>query len=91
MTSKLSNTKICAILGGQLIICSYGRDQTCAMLLALASGNTFMASDRINFSAYSEVVQLNNDIAAIAKQAFYDLGDRPIWVERGYQGGLFAK
>lgn len=54
------------------------------MLLALASGNTFLASERSNFSVYNEVVNLNADIATVAKQAFYDLGDRPIWVDRGY-------
>ncbi len=66
---------------------SYGRDQTCAMLLALASGNTFLSTERSNFSVYNEVVNLNPDIATVAKQAFYDLGDRPIWVDRGYAAG----
>ena len=65
---------------------SYGRDQTCAMLLALASGNTVLASDKNRYSLYDEVERLSPDLAAIAKQAFYELGDRPVWVERGYGG-----
>ena len=56
------------------------------MLLALASGNTFIASDRSSLSAYDEVVVLSPDMAGIAKQAFYEIGDRPHWVERGFGG-----
>ncbi|KAL5535480.1 hypothetical protein ACEPAF_3574 [Sanghuangporus sanghuang] len=63
---------------------SFGRDQTCAMLLALASGNTFLAIDRNRYSLYEEVGTVGPDIAGVAKQALYDLADRPIWVERGY-------
>ena len=65
---------------------NFGRDQTCAMLLALASGNTFLAIDRNRYSLYEEVGTIGPDLAAVAKQAFHDLADRPIWVERGYGG-----
>lgn len=63
---------------------SFGRDQTCAMLLALASGNTFMAAERSGYSVYDEVVSLSAETSAVAKQMFYDIGDRPIWVDRGF-------
>lgn len=65
---------------------SFGRDQTCAMLLALASGNTFMSTDRSGYSVFDEVISLSAEISAVAKQMFYDIGDRPIWVDRGFGG-----
>ena len=65
---------------------SFGREQTCAMLLALASGNTFLAPDKLSISAYDEVVTLSQDLSGIARQAFYEIGDKPHWVERGFGG-----
>ncbi|KAH8120271.1 nucleoporin [Phellopilus nigrolimitatus] len=65
---------------------SFGRDQTCAMLLALASGNTFLATERNRHSVYDEVISMSPEIAAVAKQVFYEIGDRPVWVDRGYGG-----
>ncbi|THH08723.1 hypothetical protein EW145_g2498 [Phellinidium pouzarii] len=65
---------------------SFGRDQTCAMLLALASGNTFLAMELNKLSLYDEVVSLSPEIASVAKQMFYEIGDRPLWVDRGYGG-----
>lgn len=62
---------------------SFGRNQTCAMLLALASGNKYLAAERDRSSVYDDVVALSPEIAAIAKQMFYELGDRPVWVDRG--------
>lgn len=62
---------------------SYGRNQTCAMLLALASGNKYLAVEGNRSSVYDPVVTLSPEIAAIAKQMFYELGDRPVWVDRG--------
>ncbi|KIJ68529.1 hypothetical protein HYDPIDRAFT_82110 [Hydnomerulius pinastri MD-312] len=59
---------------------SFGRDQTCAMLLGLASGNTFL--DMGDQSATGTLCTVSPDIANIAKQAFYDFGERPIWTER---------
>ncbi|RDB29219.1 hypothetical protein Hypma_015604 [Hypsizygus marmoreus] len=59
---------------------SFGRDQTCAMLLGLASGNTFL--DNSDISPSGTIGMLNPDIAAVAKQAFYDFGERPMWAER---------
>lgn len=59
---------------------SFGRDQTCAMLLALASGNTFL--DLSEQSSFGTVSTLSPDLAAVAKQAFYDIGERPTWTER---------
>ncbi|TCD69902.1 hypothetical protein EIP91_005726 [Steccherinum ochraceum] len=59
---------------------SYGRDQTCAMLLALASGNTFLDPEQP--VGLGKIGSLDADSAAIAKQAFYDFGERPTWTER---------
>ncbi|KAG7450597.1 nucleoporin [Guyanagaster necrorhizus] len=56
---------------------SFGRNQTCAMLLGLASDNSFLDTTE----STSNVV-IPPDIAAVAKQAFYDFGERPIWSER---------
>lgn len=66
---------------------SFGRDQSCAMLLGLASGNTFMSAERSGYSVFDEVVNVSPETAALAKQMFYDIGDRPILVDRGYGGG----
>lgn len=59
---------------------SFGRDQTCAMLLGLASGNTFL--DTSDDSTARTITMVSPDIAAVAKQAFYDFGERPMWSER---------
>ncbi|KAI0735282.1 nucleoporin [Earliella scabrosa] len=59
---------------------SYGRDQTCAMLLAIASGNTFL--DPMEQSPVGSMSHVSNDLAAVARQAFYDFGERPTWAER---------
>ncbi|KAF8647929.1 hypothetical protein AX16_006461 [Volvariella volvacea WC 439] len=59
---------------------SFGRDQTCAMLLGLASGNTFV--DVPDAAGSSASVGLGPDLIAVAKQAFYDFGERPMWTER---------
>ena len=64
-----------------LLTCgSYGRDQTCAMLLAIASGNTFL--DPMEQSPVGSMSHVSNDLAAVARQAFYDFGERPTWAER---------
>ncbi|KAI0670007.1 nucleoporin [Trametes maxima] len=59
---------------------SYGRDQTCAMLLAIASGNTFL--DPMEQSPLGSMSQVSTELAAVARQAFYDIGERPTWAER---------
>ncbi|KAF9455109.1 nucleoporin [Macrolepiota fuliginosa MF-IS2] len=58
---------------------SFGRDQTCAMLLALASGNTYLDGDA---SPNGPIVYASPELADVAKKAFYDFGERPIWTER---------
>ena len=75
---------------------SYGRDQTCAMLLAIAAGNTFL---EITPKSVSTSLTLRNslgglginkgpsiqgDLSNTAKQVFYDFGERPMWSERSY-------
>lgn len=50
------------------------------MLIGLASGNTFL--DGVGGSSPSISV-VSPEICAVAKQAFYDFGERPIWAERG--------
>ncbi|KAL4070880.1 nucleoporin, partial [Scleroderma citrinum] len=59
---------------------SFGRDQTCAMLLGLACGNAFL--DTGDQSISGTLYSLSPEVANIAKQAFYDFGERPIWAER---------
>lgn len=49
------------------------------MLLALASGNTYLDGEA---SPNGPIVYASAEIAAVAKQAFYDFGERPIWTER---------
>lgn len=50
------------------------------MLLGLACGNTFM--DTGDHSMPGTLCTMSPDVANIAKQAFYDFGERPIWTER---------
>lgn len=52
----------------------------CAMLLALACGNTFL--DLGDPSPLGSVATLPPDLANVAKQAFYDFGEKPMWAER---------
>ncbi|KAG7099133.1 hypothetical protein E1B28_001005 [Marasmius oreades] len=60
---------------------SFGRNQTCAMLLGIACGNIFFDAD-----ASPGINTIGQDIASVAKQAFYDFGERPIWSERTVYG-----
>lgn len=54
------------------------------MLLGLAAGNTFLdPSDALPMGKISTV---SPEIASVAKQAFYDFGERPIWTERVMYG-----
>jgi nuclear pore complex protein Nup155 len=50
------------------------------MLLGLASGNTFL--DIAGQPATGTISTVSADIANVAKQAFYDFGERPMWAER---------
>ena len=59
---------------------SYGRDQTCAMLLAVAAGNSFL--DFEDQGSFGAIGTPSTELAAAAKQAFYDIGERPTWTER---------
>jgi hypothetical protein len=54
------------------------------MLLGLASGNTFLDSDQFSLTgdAIGTITAVSPDLAAVAKQAFYDFGERPMWAER---------
>ncbi|TFK57029.1 nucleoporin [Heliocybe sulcata] len=67
---------------------SFGRDQACAMLLAIASGNTFL--DMADFStptfSTGKIGTVSSEVANVAKQAFYDFGERPVWTERPTYG-----
>ena len=53
------------------------------MLLAIASGNTFLD---IGDQSIGNLSTVSSDLAAVAKQAFYDFGERPIWAERTTYG-----
>ncbi len=50
------------------------------MLLAIASGNTFLEMGEL--SNLGTISTVSPDLAAVAKQAFYDFGERPMWSER---------
>ena len=50
------------------------------MLLALASGNTFLEFN--NQSISGSITNLAPELTNVAKQAFYDCGERPMWAER---------
>lgn len=54
------------------------------MLLGLASGNTFL--DPSGALTSGTINTVSAEIAAVAKQAFYDFGERPIWTERVMYG-----
>ncbi|KAF5374778.1 hypothetical protein D9758_000357 [Tetrapyrgos nigripes] len=58
---------------------SFGRTQSCAMLLCLASGNTFLD---VSDQSHSSIASLKPELAVTAKQAFYECGERPVWSER---------
>ena len=72
----------------KFIVSSFGRDQTCAMLLGLASGNTFIDNDvHLGFEpGVAATSALSAEVASMAKQAFYDFGERPVWAERTFSG-----
>ena len=50
------------------------------MLLALASGNTFLEFGEQSISG--SITNLAPELTNVAKQAFYDCGERPMWAER---------
>jgi nuclear pore complex protein Nup155 len=54
------------------------------MLLGLASGNTFLDSTEEYMTG--NIGTVSTDVAAMAKQAFYDFGERPVWTERVVYG-----
>lgn len=70
------------MIGWLITSFSFGRDQTCAMLLAIASGNTFM--DLGEQSGLGKPMTVSADLSNAAKQVFYDFGERPMWAERSY-------
>lgn len=53
------------------------------MLLAMACGNTFLD---IGEQSLGTLTTVSPELAVIAKQAFYDFGERPIWAERTTYG-----
>ena len=50
------------------------------MLLAIAAGNTFL--DIGEQSSWGTISMVSAELASVAKQAFYDFGERPTWTER---------
>jgi nuclear pore complex protein Nup155 len=49
------------------------------MLLSLAVGNVFVDPGS---SQSGTIGMVAPDLTSVAKQAFYDFGERPIWTER---------
>ena len=58
------------------------------MLLAIASGNTFM--DIGEQSGMGKATVVSVDLSNAAKQVFYDFGERPMWAERSYGTSQFS-
>ena len=50
------------------------------MLLAIASGNTFL--DPAEQSPLSTISTVSPELVGTARLAFYEVGDRPFWSER---------
>lgn len=50
------------------------------MLLAVASGNTFLYQEHA--PGLGKIITISPEAVAVAKQAFYDFGERPTWTER---------
>ena len=71
------------LLGSTCLMDSFGRDQTCAMLFALASGNTFLSSDAAQQSAAAIV-------ANTAKGMLFSQSGKPAFKEIvGYGSGEY--
>lgn len=64
----------------------YGRDQACALCLALASGADAALATQPSSSGRlsSSVGPSSADASAAAKRLFYEFGGRPLRIERGY-------
>ena len=58
------------------------------MLLGLASGNTFLDNEQFGptGTVVGSLTTISSELAAVAKQAFYDFGERPMWAERMMYG-----
>lgn len=80
---------------------AYGRDETCAQLLALAAGNTFLSTDAYEPQAYAASPGAVNSLlhgtgtdarlSNLASQAFFERGGKPVWIDRGaFGGGIMA-
>ena len=61
------------------------------MLLALACGNSFVISGAVLSSAEERSPISDNESANLFKNAFFDLGERPIWVEGSLGSGELKK
>ncbi|CCA71270.1 related to NUP170-nuclear pore protein [Serendipita indica DSM 11827] len=74
---------------------SFGRDETCAQLLALAAGNSFLSPEACEPSSYSAtggatILGSGKDyrISNLASQAFFERGGKPAWIDRGAFGAV---
>lgn len=56
------------------------------MLLALACGNTFLPGDKSSSYKSGSLLAVGSESAGLAKQAFFDLGEKPLWVDRAFSG-----
>lgn len=62
-------------------VCSYGRDQTCAMLLAFLSGSSAVFGGN-----QAGTSSLTTEAINTARRALTELGGRPVVIQRGVQG-----
>ena len=80
---------------------AYGRDETCAQLIALAAGNTFLSTDAYEPQAYAATPGAGSSalhgtgtdarLSNLASQAFFERGGKPVWIDRGaFGGGIMA-
>ncbi|KAG8827238.1 hypothetical protein FRC19_004757 [Serendipita sp. 401] len=75
---------------------NFGREETCAQLLALAAGNCFLSNEAYEPAAYSRAPGSaaamlpgglkDNRLSNLASQAFFERGGKPTWIDRGPLG-----
>lgn len=65
---------------------SYGRDQSCAMLLIIAAGNSRLNLGDVSSNYSSATRHATSAVAEHAKALFFEGGGRPVSVDRGGYG-----
>ena len=66
---------------------NFGKDQSCAMALAIAVGNPLALSIGNDFdfdATVNDDAILSSDVTQNARRLFYDFGGKPVLIDRGY-------